>query len=223
MMRLVICDRNRILGEALGAVLVARDCDMTGVATSTADACLAAVSDSRPDICVLDPDLPAAEDGLRLIRELRNRCPDLAVLVVSDTSDPAVYAQARRLGIAGFIGKNRSVSQFADTLRMIAAGELVFDPVPPHGPPRPQQPFLLTPREQEVLRRIAAGQHTRQMACEMDIAISTLRTYVKNLFAKLGVHSRLEAAAIASRADLLGKTPAGQLPPQDQQTVLHSA
>jgi two-component system, NarL family, nitrate/nitrite response regulator NarL len=222
-MRLVICDRNRILGEALAAVLEARDRDITGVATSTADACLAAVCDFQADICVLDPHIPAAENGLRLIRELRSRCPDLAVLVVSGASDPAVHAQARRLGVAGFIGKNRSVSQLADALRRIAAGEPVFDPVPAHGPPRPQQPFLLTPREEEVLRRIAAGQHTRQMAFEMDIAISTLRTYVKNLFAKLGVHSRLEAAAIASRADLLGQTAAGQLPPQDEQTVLHSA
>ena len=61
------------------------------------------------------------------------------------------------------------------------------------------------------------------MATEMDIAISTLRTYVKNVFAKLGVHSRLEAAAIASQASLGGETAARQLPPEDQQTVLHSA
>jgi len=223
MMRLVICDRNRILSEALAATLEARDRDMTAVATSTAEGCTAAVSHPRPDICVLDPHLPVAEDGLRLIREIRDRCPDLAVVVLSDVSDPAVCAQARKLGIAGFLGKNRSVSQIADALRAIAAGEPVFDPVAPHGAPRPQAPFALTPREEEVLRRIAAGQHTRHMAAEMDIAVSTLRTYVKNLFAKLGVHSRLEAAAIASRADLLGETPAGQLPPEDPQTVLHSA
>ena len=49
------------------------------------------------------------------------------------------------------------------------------------------------------------------MATEMNIATSTLRTYVKNVFAKLGVHSRLEAAAIASRADLLGETIAGPM------------
>jgi hypothetical protein len=61
------------------------------------------------------------------------------------------------------------------------------------------------------------------MAAEMDIAISTLRTYVKNLFAKLGVHSRLEAAAFASQSNLHRETPAGPSPPQDRQTVLHSA
>jgi two-component system nitrate/nitrite response regulator NarL len=223
MMRLVICDGNRILSEALAAALGVPDGEMTAVATSAADACLAAVSQHRPDICLLDPHLPQAEDGLRLIHEILNRYPGLAILVVSDVSDPAAWLQARKLGIAGLVGKNRSVSQIADALRTIAAGEPVFDPMPPLGAPRRPAPFVLTPREEEVLRRIAAGQHTRQMAIEMDIAISTLRTYVKNVFAKLGVHSRLEAAAIANQADLAGETTARQLPAEDQQTVLHSA
>jgi len=65
--------------------------------------------------------------------------------------------------------------------------------------------YRLTPREKEVLRRIVAGQSTVQMAREMNIAIDTLRTYVKNVLAKLGAHTRLQAAALASREDLLGE------------------
>ena len=68
--------------------------------------------------------------------------------------------------------------------------------------------YELTPREREVLSRIAEGQSTRQMALEMNIATSTLRTYVKNLLSKLGTHSRLQAAAIASREGLLTELPA---------------
>ncbi len=56
----------------------------------------------------------------------------------------------------------------------------------------------LTPRESEVLGRIAAGQNTQKMALEMNVTTETLRTYVRNMLAKLGAHSRLEAAAIAS-------------------------
>src|SRR5579859_5089528 len=128
MMRLVICDRNRILGEALAAALEARDREMTAVATNTAVGCSAAVTHHRPDICVLDPHLPEAEDGLRLIREIRDYCSGVAVLVISDVSDPAFWAQAKKLGIAGFLGKNRSVSQITEALRTIAAGEPAFDP-----------------------------------------------------------------------------------------------
>lgn len=197
-MRLVICDSNRILSEALAAALEAWDCAVTAVATSTAADCIAAVTHDKPDVCVLDP----GEYGLDLVREIRSSCPGTAVLVLSDVENPVVWAQAGELGVAGFFGKNRSVSQIADALNVVAAGEPAFDRVPSHDAVRPAAPFELTPREEEVLRRIVAGQHTRQMAGEMNIAVSTLRTYVKNVFAKLGVHSRLEAAAVASRANL---------------------
>jgi len=62
----------------------------------------------------------------------------------------------------------------------------------------------MTSREKEVLRRIVAGQTTGQMSREMNVAASTLRAYVKNVLAKLGVHSRLEAAVLATREGLLG-------------------
>lgn len=71
-------------------------------------------------------------------------------------------------------------------------------------------------------RRIAVGQDTRHMTREMDIAVSTLRTYIKNVFAKIGVHSRLEAAAVARRANLLGEIPSPQSSPHDQQDILPS-
>jgi two-component system nitrate/nitrite response regulator NarL len=62
----------------------------------------------------------------------------------------------------------------------------------------------LTAREREVLRRIAVGESTKQMARSMQIAASTVRTYTQNVLTKLGVHSRLEASAIAVRAQLVG-------------------
>jgi two-component system, NarL family, nitrate/nitrite response regulator NarL len=75
-----------------------------------------------------------------------------------------------------------------------------------------------------VLGRIAAGQDTQQMAREMNIAISTLRSYVKNVFAKLGAHSRLEAAAVASQASLPAEILAARSPwRRDEKGLLHSA
>jgi DNA-binding NarL/FixJ family response regulator len=221
-MRLVICDGNRILSEALAAALETHDRSVTAVATGTAQECATAVGLDQPDACVLDPYHCDAGDGLEIIRDIRDRCPGLAILVLSDVTDPVLRAQARRLGVAGFVGKNRSVSQIADALQAIAAGESAFDPVPLPRAPHRSATFVLTPREEEVLHRIAAGQHTQQMADEMSIAISTLRSYVKNVFAKLGVHSRLEAAAVASRANLLGELPDQGLP-HDQDALLHPA
>ena len=96
-------------------------------------------------------------------------------------------------------------------LNVIAADRLALPPGSPpgpgpgSGPPDAKDPLsTLTPRETEVLGRIAAGQNTRKMASEMNVTTETLRTYVKNVLAKLAVHSRLEAAALAS-----GQIPSG--------------
>jgi two-component system, NarL family, nitrate/nitrite response regulator NarL len=205
-MRLVVCDGNRILCEALSGALEACGHVVLAAAT-TAEECIAAATTYQPDVCELDLRLPGADDGLRVVREIRGRCPGTAVLVLSDLADRGAWAQLRQLGVAGLLGRHRSVSQIADALPRIARGQSVFDPLPPPretaGPAGTTLPIVLTPREAQVLHRIVAGQSTRQMAHEMNIAISTLRTYVRNLLAKLGAHSRLEAAAVASRHDLL--------------------
>lgn len=223
MLRLVICDANRILCEALAAAVQACGHEVLAVAT-TADDCIAAVASCRPDVCQLDLHLPAPEDGLQAIREIRDRYPGTAVLVLSDLTDPSIWTQVRQSGIAGFLGKDRSVSQIVDALHMVVCGKSVFDGLPPHATPGAAVPVLLTPREGEVLGRIVAGQDTRQMAREMNIAISTLRSYVRNLLAKLGAHSRLEAAAVASRANLPAEISiARPLSPRGDRGFLHSA
>jgi len=221
-MRLVICDVNRMLGEALTVALETGDDEIRAASVTTAAECVAAVSSNQPDTCVLDLRLPETADGLRVVREICSRFPGTAVVVLGGVSDPGTLAKAKKLGITGFLSKSRSVSELAGALHKIAAGQRIFDPVP-RTASRPAPPFVLTPREAEVLRRIADGQDTRQMADEMNIAVSTLRTYIKSVFAKIGVHSRLEAAAFASRANLLGEMPSPPLSPHDQQNILPSA
>jgi DNA-binding CsgD family transcriptional regulator len=85
----------------------------------------------------------------------------------------------------------------------------------PPEPPGEDRLSALTPRETEVLRRIAAGQSTKTMAREMSVTTETLRTYVKNVLGKLGAHSRLEAAALASRGG-----PPGQAEPEGEHPLL---
>ena len=137
------------------------------------------------------------------------------MLVLCGLVDRAMWSEAIKSGVAGFIGKDQDVGEVAAALDVIAAGGVVFDPTVPRrancrsSNRRRAFPLdVLTPREKEVLRRIVAGQSTGQMADEMEIAINTLRSYVKNVLIKLGAHSRLQAAAVATREDLLSELPA---------------
>jgi two-component system, NarL family, nitrate/nitrite response regulator NarL len=209
-MRLVLCDDNRILCEALAIALEARGHRVLAIATTPDDG-IASVAECKPDACLLDLRFPDGDDGIGAIGVIRRHYPATAVLVLSAITDPAAVSAAIEIGAAGFLGKDQDVDQIAAALDVIAAGGMVFEPVLPRkacprpaGRPSGYRLCELTPREEEVLRRIAAGQSTGQMAREMQITICTLRTYVKNVLAKLGAHSRLQAAALASRGEAPG-------------------
>lgn len=212
-MQLVFCDANRILCEALGAALEARGHQVLAVATTAAEGIVATVEHS-PDICIVDLRLPTPDEGIELVDALTGNCPAVKVLVLSDLADAAVCSKIKEIGVAGILQKNQNIGQISDALNAIARGERVFDPTLRQSSTRPVRSrrnhhlYFLTDREKEVLRRMLGGQSTGQMAREMNIATSTLRTYVKNVLCKLGAHSRLEAAAVASREGLVTGSPA---------------
>ncbi len=214
-MRLVISDGNRILGEALAAVLQDSEREVVAV-VSSADECVSAVIAGKPDICLLEVWIPRLEDGLRVVQEIHVQCPATAVVVLSDLSDQRTWAQASKLKIAGLITKDRSVAQIGAALDAVMDGEVVLDRGPRRKPLSTTSAVDLTPREAEVLQRMVAGQDTRRMASEMNVTVSTLRTYVKNVLAKLGAHSRLQAVALAGRANLPGAAFPAQRPAESR-------
>jgi DNA-binding NarL/FixJ family response regulator len=207
-MRLVLCDDNRILCEALGVALEARGHQVLAI-TTTSILGIAAIAEHEPDACLLDLRFPEPPDGLDAARVIRERYPGTAVVLLSGLVDPAVRSEVMRMGVSGFLRKDQNVDHVAEALDVIASGGVVFDSMLTGKSSaaaerrRAFPAYLLTPREQDVLRRMVAGQNTTQMSREMSIEISTLRTYVKNVLAKLGVHSRLQAAALATREHLL--------------------
>jgi DNA-binding NarL/FixJ family response regulator len=217
-MRLVLCDDNRILCEALASAMQRWGHQVVAIATTVADG-LVAVQAHRPDVVLLDPGIPAragqacrTEEAawLGAAAALRQQYPDTAVLLLSGLVDRARWSAVMKLGVAGYLSKNQNLGQIAAALDAIAAGRLAFDPVVPSltSPGRPNgrrsaRLYRLAPREKEVLRRIVAGQSTAQMAREMNISTDTLRSYIKSVLAELGAHTRLQAAALAAREDVL--------------------
>jgi two-component system, NarL family, nitrate/nitrite response regulator NarL len=201
-MRLVLCDDNRILCEALASIFQAHGHRVLAITTCAEDG-IAAVSAHRPDVCLLDLRLPDG-NGLDAARAMRKRDPDTKVVVLSCVTDPEAVSEAKEIGVAGFLRKDQKPDSIVSALSVVGAGGVVFEMnVSPRRRQKVAQPredplAALTPREREVLRRIVEGQNTRQMAREMKVAVSTLRSYIKSILAKLGAHSRIQAAAIAT-------------------------
>ena len=204
-MRLVICDNQRILAEALAAALGACGHQVLAVTTTVPEG-LNAVSAGRPDVCLLELKLGDQLGGLDVARAIRQCYPRTKVLVLSEVTDPETLSQVKSSGAVGFLHKDQSVDQIAAALDVIAAGGRVLDPglqrVRNRGTARPDpgSPLdKLSPREKEIVTRIARGESTRQMSFAMSVTAETVRTYVKSVLAKLGAHSRLQLAALASQ------------------------
>ncbi len=200
-MRLVLCDDDRSAAAALAVTLEARGHQALAIAI-TADEGVAAVASHQPDACLMDLSFPGGGDGLSVARAIRAHYPGTAVLVMSGLSDLAASSVTARAGAGSLRAEEQEPDRIAEALDLIAASRP--SPVTESSPASGQLPAkdlfsTLTPREIEVLRRIAAGQNTARMVREMQVTTATLRTYVKNVLAKLGAHSRLEAAALVSR------------------------
>jgi two-component system nitrate/nitrite response regulator NarL len=202
-MKILICDQQRMLAEALACALDARGYDILAV-TTTPSVALSSVGDCVPDVCLLGVRPGHPSIGPDTVRALLDGYPGTKVLVLSEGGDSETLSQLMTSGAAGLIHQDQSVAQIAAALDAIEAGRNVLDPGPLRSPVRARNRLCeLSPREREILTRIAAGQSTRQMSSAMNITVDTVRTYVKNVLAKLGAHSRLQLAALASRDSLL--------------------
>jgi two-component system, NarL family, nitrate/nitrite response regulator NarL len=210
--RLVLGDDQRLFIDALAVALGRHGVTVAALATSGEEV-LSAVGRYRPDICLLDAGFPGSS-GLDVLPTMRRQYPGVKVVMLSASSDPQIVSASMKYGAAGFLRKDQEVAKIVGALALVQAGEHVVDDdllrtlVRQFGPRAGgEQDWLLTfltSREHEVLMRMMEGECTKQIARSLAIAQSTARTHAQNVLAKLGVHSRLEAATMVAQAGMTG-------------------
>lgn len=175
--------------------------DVVGLASTPGEA-LAEVARMQPDCCLLDLSFPEGS-GVEVIPLLRAAAPDTAVIVLSAVEDPRLAQKVVALGAVGYVPKTGPLPAIAAALDAVARGEPVGIASSPRwaaatGPPVGVLWKLrfLTEREWQVMECILEGRTTDEIASALGVRRSTARTHVQNLLAKLGVHSRLQAAAL---------------------------
>jgi DNA-binding NarL/FixJ family response regulator len=208
-----IVDDHQVLVEALRMVIQNEpDLRVTGEA-GTCAGCLELVKHTRPDILLLDLALPDG-NGLSLIPQINHFSPETHIMVLTSLSDEATMLQAVDLGVSGFVGKNQQLSDVLGAIRKAAAGEIAISVslllgLLGHKTKSPSHPQVktesetLTPREYKILTCLAQGKSGLEIATELSIAPLTVRTHIRNILGKFGVHSRLEAVSYALRQGLI--------------------
>lgn len=213
-LKILIADEHGIFRDALKAALEREsDLELVGEAADGPEA-VAGVERTRPDVAILSATL-ATYGGVRASCLIRERAPDCWIIVLADVQDQRVLTAGLGCGANGYLTKDCSVEELVEAIRAVARGETLI-------PPMMLGPLLsgllerrrdhdgallklgdLSPREREVLALVARGAKTSAIGEELFISPETARTHVQNILSKLGVHSRLEAAAFVIENGLL--------------------
>jgi DNA-binding NarL/FixJ family response regulator len=203
-----LVDDHEVVRAGLRALLEAdQDIDVVGEAGTVADA-LARIPAAKPKVAILDVRLPDGS-GVEVCREIRSTSPEIAcVMLTSYTDDEALIASIMA-GAAGCVLKQVGSLDLIDTVRRAGAGQSLLDPTLTErvldrlrdGPKMDPRLASLTPQERRILDLVAEGYTNRQIADAMFLAEKTVKNYVSNLLAKLGVARRTQAAAIAARLE----------------------
>ncbi|UYG17387.1 response regulator transcription factor [Brachybacterium huguangmaarense] len=193
----VLVDDEHLIRSALATMLdLEDDLHVVGQAATVADG-LALVASERPDVDVVDLQLPDG-DGLDLCAATASRSPATRCLVLTSHARPGYLKRALEQGVLGFLPKTTSADVLAAAVRSVAAGRRAIDPeLAAETIASGDSP--LTPREADVLEYAADGAGIAQIARRAHLAEGTVRNYLSSAQAKLQAANRHEAVAVARR------------------------
>ncbi|GGO04272.1 response regulator transcription factor [Microbispora bryophytorum] len=197
--RVLLAEDQHVIRSALAALLGLEE-DLEVVATvESGEAALAAALVHRPDVAVLDIDMPGRLDGLAAAAELRTRLPACRALMLTAYGKPGHLRRALGSGVAGYVLKTAPPDELVTAIRKVAAGERVLDPsLAVTAWDLADNP--LTPREADVLRLAAAGADATDIAARLHLAAGTVRNYLTVIVTKLNARNRTDAVRIATEA-----------------------
>jgi DNA-binding NarL/FixJ family response regulator len=204
--RVFLLDDHEIVREGLRALLDSQsDFEVVGEA-STAEEALARIPPLAPDVAVLDVRLPDG-NGVAVCRDVRAAQPGIRCLMLTSFADDEALFDAIMAGASGYVLKQIKGTDIVDAVRRVAAGESLLDPSATQrvlerirNPPEEDERLAsLTSQERKILDFITDGLTNRQIAGEMFLAEKTVKNYVSNLLAKLGMERRTQAAVFGAR------------------------
>ena len=195
MIRIVLADDERLIRDAVGALLsLEGDIEVVGVAASGTEA-VALAAKAQPDVAVVDLQMPGL-DGIEVAQELARTAPGIGVVVVTSHARPGYLKRALAAGVRAFLPKAAPASALAGAIRTVADGGRYVDPeLAAEAISAGDSP--LTAREADVLALAADGAPIEEIAQRAALAPGTVRNYLSAAVAKLGATNRHEAVKLA--------------------------
>jgi DNA-binding NarL/FixJ family response regulator len=212
--RVVIADDQALIRGGLRAILEAEDDIQVVAEASDGAAAAAAAAATAADVTLMDIEMPDV-DGIAGTRELLRKRPECRVLVLTMFDLDEYVFGALKAGASGFLLKTAPPAQLAATVRACHAGEMLLAPTvtrrlletyirqPPPTPGIPPALEALTPREIDILRAIARGLSNAEIAAELYLGESTVKTHITRILSKLDLRDRVQAVVLAYETGLV--------------------
>ncbi|MFT3913681.1 MAG: response regulator transcription factor [Anaeromyxobacteraceae bacterium] len=208
-MNVLLADDHTLVRAGLKALLETIEGVTVVGDVGRGDEALAAISQHKPDVAVLDLSMPGLT-GVEVAERAARESPKTRVLMLSMHATETYVAQALRAGARGYLVKEAAVSELPLALEAISRGDTYLSP----GISRPALDELLasgkaspletlSPRQREVLRRIAEGQATKEIAFELGLSVKTVETHRAQLMERLGIRDVPGLVRLAIRAGLV--------------------
>ena len=200
--RILIVDDHSVVREGLVS-LVKRKSDMVVVGEgSNGREAVELWKKHRPDVTLLDLRMPVL-DGVGAIKEIRELDENAQIVVLTTYDGDEDIYRAIKAGAKAYLLKDTARDALVETVRRVHAGETYLPPQLAAKLAERLSGQALSPREIEVLQRMAAGKSNKEIGAELFISEGTVKTHLKNIFSKLDVVSRTEAVATATRRGLI--------------------
>lgn len=213
--RILIADDHRVVREGLAAILKSRsDMDVVGEATNGFEVIEKAKA-LKPDVILMDISMPQM-NGVEATRAIRKIFPEIGIVVLTMHDDEATIFDLVRAGVHGYLLKDSDSSEIIKGIQSIYKGESMIHPSiarkilgefsnlrSDQGKKAPTQAYNLSAREVDVLRRVAKGKTNKEIAGELQLSEKTIKNHVRNIFHKMRVYDRTEAAMKGVREGII--------------------
>lgn len=210
--RVLVADDHKLFRQGLISLMKTREnlIEVVGEATTGQEA-VQLVESLRPDIVLMDIYMPQL-DGLQATRIIRERFPEVAVVILTSSESNEHLYEAVSLGASGFLLKSLDASELFHLLDGVKRGEAVMTRamaarlmkgIASRANQSGNEADLLTEREIEVLKLVAQGFSNPQISKELNVTVNTIKSHIKSILEKLNVENRTQAATYALQHGLI--------------------
>ncbi|MDQ0232092.1 response regulator transcription factor [Metabacillus malikii] len=194
MINVLIAEDQGMLRGALGSLLdFEDDIDIVGKASNGKEA-LQLILSLQPDVCLMDIEMPFMS-GLEVASEVKKQMSSCKIIILTTFARPGYFEQAVKIGVDGYMLKDGSIDELAESIRSVMRGKREFSPELIFGSMKNDNP--LTDREKDVLRLAGEGKTSKEMSAELFLSAGTVRNYMSEIINKLEVKNRTEAVTVA--------------------------